>query len=566
MKQGYSFSRGSLVLGLSLMLAGLSARAQAPSWQAARLLIGVQNGASRTNAMATDASGNVYVAGYTSYDTHAPYSRMVVSKYNSSGTLLWTLGDASTSSTTEATGLAVSGNSVYVTGTCLGPAQFGSIQIDNGTFGSRSFVAKITDAGSSASYTWAAGISGHNGTNLPTVAADGSNVYVAGNFIGTATLGPTSLSSTGGKDIFVAKLADAGPSYSWIWAQQVGGTGEDLATAISTNGPSVYLAGTFSGSTSVGSIPLTSAGGTDGFVAKLTDTGSSGNVAWARAIGGTGADQLRAVLVSGTQVYLAGKFFDTVGFDASSLSSAGGADGFVAQLNDAGSSAGFGWAQRVGGPSEDQLTALSMNSAGLYLTGSFQGTASVGSTTLTAAPTASGGVGTNILVARFREPISNPQFAWAQQAGNSPIGSNEGYAVAVSSSGMVHVGGRVGAQPQFGSLTPAGSSAVYSDGFYASLSDAAALATQSARGSLALSLAPNPAHGRATVQLPGTPGTTKATLTLSDALGRVVRSLALPLPAAGLRHELDLSGLAPGIYVLRGQAGAAYAVSRLVVE
>lgn len=90
--------------------------------------------------------------------------------------------------------------------------------------------------------------------------------------------------------------------------------------------------------------------------------------------------------------------------------------------------------------------------------------------------------------------------------------------------------------------------------------------TTAAQGTLSFSLAPNPARTATTVQLPAQPGTLTATLTLRDALGRAVRTATVALPPAGLRHELDLTGLAPGLYAVQVRAGAAVATRRLVVE
>ena len=102
--------------------------------------------------------------------------------------------------------------------------------------------------------------------------------------------------------------------------------------------------------------------------------------------------------------------------------------------------------------------------------------------------------------------------------------------------------------------------------FLASLTDATLTATTPALSGTAFTLAPNPARASTTVTLPALPGAASATLSLLDALGRAVRTATVALPPAGLRHELNLAGLAPGLYALRVQAGPATATRRLVVE
>ncbi len=103
--------------------------------------------------------------------------------------------------------------------------------------------------------------------------------------------------------------------------------------------------------------------------------------------------------------------------------------------------------------------------------------------------------------------------------------------------------------------------------FVLNLRSAVALATTTASlNAASLGLAPNPAHGRTTVLVPAVAGATRATLTLSDALGRAVRTVSAALPAAGLRQELNLEGLAPGVYLLQVQAGTERASRRLLVN
>nr|WP_230679021.1 T9SS type A sorting domain-containing protein [Hymenobacter properus] len=111
----------------------------------------------------------------------------------------------------------------------------------------------------------------------------------------------------------------------------------------------------------------------------------------------------------------------------------------------------------------------------------------------------------------------------------------------------------------FGSVTIA-SAGNAGTSFLASLADPTLTATTVALPSASIGLSPNPAHGRATVQLPA--GTGPATLTVLDALGRPVRTQRATGPLA----ELDLTGLAPGLYAVRMQAGGATTTRHLVVE
>ena len=81
------------------------------------------------------------------------------------------------------------------------------------------------------------------------------------------------------------------------------------------------------------------------------------------------------------------------------------------------------------------------------------------------------------------------------------------------------------------------------------------LASHSGQATSAWQVAPNPAHGRA--QLLGLPAGPVA-VQLFDAQGRLVRTTASP--------DVSLSGLAPGLYLLRATAAHATRTLRLVVE
>ena len=75
-----------------------------------------------------------------------------------------------------------------------------------------------------------------------------------------------------------------------------------------------------------------------------------------------------------------------------------------------------------------------------------------------------------------------------------------------------------------------------------------------------LAVFPTPTTGRLTLRLNGPHATT--TLDLSNALGQVVWTGALPATASA--QELDLSALAPGVYVLRATAPACTVALRVV--
>jgi hypothetical protein len=554
---------------LALLLSGLTARAQAPAWQMAEASTQGLRSFSRATATATDASGNVYLAG----NFYNPISMggITLTTYSDGGfiakwspashSFVW-IKETGTISNIKVTGLAVAGSNVYMAGTFGGSLTIGSTTLTSaGSYDS--YVAKLNDAGSTASFEWAQRVGGIGTDSIQALAVRGSSVYVGGSFDGpSCTLGSLTLGNTspGSNDGFVAKLSDTGSTASFDWAQQVGGASNDAIRALAVSGSSVYAAGSFAGpAISFGSSSLSNAAPatSEGFVTKLNDAGSSSSFVWAQGLGGPGIDNATALAVAGTNVYVAGTFERNASFGSASLSSAGMGDAFVAKLSDAGTSATFAWAQSAGGPHSDYAKALAVRGTTLFLGGDFESyTAHFGLTTL-----AHNG-GPELFVAQLSDLGSTGIFSWAQQALSMGLESTTALSLGVD---RLYVVGYIEPATEFGSI----SIPYYRGGtvaFLASLPAPTLTATRAAQGSLALALAPNPAHSTATVQLPAVPGAPQVLLTLTDALGRVVRRHTLPLPAAGLQHELNLSGLAPGIYALRAQAGGAYALHRLVVE
>ena len=177
----------------------------------------------------------------------------------------------------EANSLVVSGTSVYVAGAfASSTASFGNAMLTNtGSVTFDLFVAKLTDAGSTGSFTWAQRAGGTGGDFAYALAVGGTSVYVAGIFdSATADFGSATLSSTGTYDVYVAKLADGGNAGNFVWAQRAGGIEDDEATALVLNGKSVYVAGSFGNPTAgFGTTILTNPDPNThlGFLASLTD-------------------------------------------------------------------------------------------------------------------------------------------------------------------------------------------------------------------------------------------------------------------------------------------------------
>jgi hypothetical protein len=368
----FSFNR-QWVAALLLLLVGVgvSYRAQAQTWKKAVMA----TGGHRINATAADSVGNVYIAGYVSGT--ATFGSVVltntstllvgspfVAKWSSSRQdFVWAqpIGGAGGG---EIAALTVRGANVYVAGYFANTASFGSISLSGGG----GFVAKLTEAGTSARFTWAQQVNAYRITGLAT---SGSNIYIAGSFSGQVRMGGSTLISAGSTDVFVAKLLDAGASANLVWGQPAGGSSSDTAYGLAAEANNVYLTGYFYGAAaSFGATTLQAFGLYDIFIAKLTDAGSSGSFTWAQRAGGTGSDIANAIAVSGNSVYVTGNFQGpTATFGSFILTAATPTDldMFVVKLTDAGSTSSFTWAQQAGNVGFDNPTAIVSGGGNVYV-------------------------------------------------------------------------------------------------------------------------------------------------------------------------------------------------------
>jgi hypothetical protein len=551
-----------------------------PAWQTA-MSVGPTvggNAGTTVEAMTTDGAGNVYVAGrlYSSgrFSTITLNSvgaaDVFVAKWSpSANRFLWAMRAGGTADD-AATAIAVSGNSVYLAGSLeSSTATFGSTTLTNAGY-TDVFIAKLTDAGSSASFSWVKHGAGAGYERPAALAVSGANVYLVGQASAGFTLSGTPMSSTGGGgvDLFVAKLVDTGPSGSVAWIVGAGGTNNDYVQGVAVNGNQVYIAGHFTGTAVLGSFSLLNASNqtyiSDTFVAKLVDAGSSASFVWAQSAGSNSDDGATAIAVSGTSVYIAGSYAGNPSFGTTTLPNAGYDDIFIAKLTDTGTAGSFDWAKTAGGGLSERVTAIAARGSAVYVAGNyFSYTASFGSSMLLNAYTSPGGNSYDIFVTKLLDAGSTASYAWAQRAGG--VDHDEAFALALAGNTIYVAGRATGA----GAFPPLSFPSVQGqDGaFLASMIETQATATKSGSDDAGFTLYPNPAHHAAHFVLPAAwAATTEGVVVVLNTMGQAVRQQRLSSSPAGTPLKLDLAGLAPGLYLVRVQAGAQFLTRQLLVR
>lgn len=276
------------------------------------------------------------------------------------------------------------------------------------------------------------------------VDADG-NILIAGDFSGSIGFGGSTLTSAGGRDGFVAKIDSTG---SAVWAVKAGGVSNDSCYAV-TVAPDGRIAavGSFSGTSSFGPYSRASTGGADGFSMMLS---SGGLVEWASRFGGSSNDSARAVAVDLTgAICVAGNFAGTdAGFGNSLLSSEGGDDVFVTRL--AAADGGFLTTSQCGGAGADAGLGIAADRFGsLYLTGSYSGLAYFGGEALTTPQ------GPDCFVAKLS---LDGGFVWALDGAGA--GEEKGNGISVNAAGQILVAGNFAQSAVFGAHSVSGGGGV----------------------------------------------------------------------------------------------------------
>lgn len=213
--------------------------------------------------------------------------------------------------------------------------------------------------------------------------AVGGDVILAGSTDGKVDFGGGPL--PGGEEDVVLARFDAEGGHRW--SRRLGGGGSQLATAVAVDAAgNTIVTGTFWGKLDFGrkggqpdELSLSSAGESDGFVAKLD---AEGEALWARRFGGAEHHQAgTAVAVDGQgNIVLAGSFKGTLGLGGDEEAE-GESDMFVAKLGPGGEVL---WRRAARSTSSGKALGVAVDGAGnVVVVGSFRGELAVGATTLT---------------------------------------------------------------------------------------------------------------------------------------------------------------------------------------
>lgn len=268
---------------------------------------------------------------------------------------------------------------------------------------------------------------GSSADGVTDITSDASgNTYITGFFNSNVTLGNSSLSSSGGEDVFLAKIDASGDV---IWAVEAGSSLDDRATGVVVDDLGyIYIVGTYDDDITFESILKSNAGGSDVFLAKYS---SSGVLQWVTTAGSSNDESAVGLGTYNNIVYFAGSqssaTFNNTSAGSSSLSGSPynyivsyDANGTVQSLEKLSSSG--------------SLTAQDLavdGSGNVYVTGSFYSSITIG---LNSYNTNGNG---DIFIAKYSGTTLQP--IWSKAAGSSS--DDKGTHLTVDNSDNIYLGG-----------------------------------------------------------------------------------------------------------------------------
>ncbi len=232
-----------------------------------------------------------------------------LAKYDCGGSVSWvqTIGSSGNEFSYQL-GMCIdkSGN-IYITNAFTGSCTFSSANNSNKTVSSNGgndiYIAKYDKSGN-LSWVKTYGNTGED-VGFDITLDDSNNIYATGKFSGKVTFGSTSLTSSGGTDVYVLKYDNNG---NIIWVKQGSGSADDDGIGVSVDSKhNVYVCGSAgygNGTVSFNSIQSLSSSYNSGFIAKLD---INGDCQWLETIYSSGGDAMDKMTIDNLDnVYLTG--------------------------------------------------------------------------------------------------------------------------------------------------------------------------------------------------------------------------------------------------------------------
>ena len=241
-------------------------------------------------------NGSVVVGGNT-YASAGDYD-LVVAKYSSTGTLVWSRAIGGTGFDRPGGLEALGGGDVVLTATFADTISAGGGPLTSAG-ADDALLARLN--GTTGEHVWSRRYGGAGLDNANGLLATSEGLLLVGDYSGTASFGAAPHTSAGNADAFVALVASDGTT---LWSRSVGGAAADRAFAAAATGGAYWVVGNYNTALTIGSASFTSRGMTDIWIAQLAN--ADGAVLSARDSGGPSYDVPYGIGMNGPYFNLAG--------------------------------------------------------------------------------------------------------------------------------------------------------------------------------------------------------------------------------------------------------------------
>ena len=281
---------------------------------------------------------------------------------------------------------------------------------------------------------------GDQGTLPNDVATDRSSAFVAGSFNPSVNFGGGNVATHGNYDAFVASYDASNGAYRW--GRGFGGIRDDFGFSVAaTDSGRTIVAGEFTGPADFGGGTITAAtNNTDVFLSSYAS--ADGSFQWQRRLGMLGfqcAGPDMTVTPDGSTVLVTGAYFGSADFGSGPVPSGSTCDGFLAAYS--ASNGSFLWLRHFEATGHMQPATVAVGANGnIALAGGFQGTATLGGSTLTA----TAGSGSGNFSAFFASFTSSGAHRWSRAF------TATGSQASINASSLAVTGGAVFLATNFG--------------------------------------------------------------------------------------------------------------------
>lgn len=293
--------------------------------------------------------------------------------------------------------------------------------------------------GVSGEALWAHGLGGiasdSSDTGVDIAIDEQGDLITVGTFQQTISISNISLTSAGGRDIYLIKLSRS--TGAVVWARRLGGGDNDFAHALAVDRlNNIYVAGMFFGTVDFGNGPQRAVGDPDMFVLKLD---SNGSFVWVKTASSTGFIIPTGLVANETSAAIVGSYYGgTMTFGATTLPTADvDHDGFVFYLD--ASQGNTRWGKSISSVGRTYVNEAAIDQAGnIVFVGGFNNTLILGADYLRAQDS-------DGFISKL-SPDGVPM--WAIRFGG--IGSDGGGSIAIDSSDDIIITGGVGKDASLG--------------------------------------------------------------------------------------------------------------------